>query len=115
MSGWEERLAALPARALPGGLTLYEAQGFGARLKGLAGVDALPPDVALHIPRTSSIHTFRMRFALDLVWLDRDGAVVAVVAGVPRRRNRMCRRARSVIETAEGSGERFAEALRAAS
>ena len=111
MSTWQERLGALPSRELGGGLVLYEAAGFGARLRGLAGVDSLPPHVGLHIPRTSSIHTFRMRFALDLVWLDRDGGVVGVALAVPRRRNRICRRARSVVEVAAGSGERFADAL----
>jgi uncharacterized membrane protein (UPF0127 family) len=39
-----------------------------------------------------------MRFALDLHWLDRDGAVVRVDRAVPPRRLRICLRARSVLE-----------------
>ena len=108
---WERRLGALPVVALGDGLRLHEAVAFNARRKGLAGVDALPADVALHIRRCWSVHTFGMRFPLDLVWLDRRGAVVRVDAGVRPRRARTCVRARTVVETAAGSGARFAAAL----
>jgi uncharacterized membrane protein (UPF0127 family) len=39
-----------------------------------------------------------MRFALDLIWLDRDGEVVGIDRAVPPRRVRGCRGARAVIE-----------------
>jgi uncharacterized membrane protein (UPF0127 family) len=51
-----------------------------------------------------------MRFALDLVWLGRDGAVVEVEEGVAPRRHAMARGARSVVETREGWGRRFVAA-----
>jgi uncharacterized membrane protein (UPF0127 family) len=69
-----------------------------ARLLGLAGLRALAPRVALLLPRCRSVHTFGMRFALDLVWLDATGRVVRVDRGVPPRRVRRCRRATSVVE-----------------
>ena len=105
------RLAKLPTRELPGGLTLYEAAGFGSRLRGLAGLEALPPHAGLHLPRTRSVHTFGMRFALDVLWLDRRGEVVKVSHAVPRRRHRSCRRAASCVEVAAGNADRFAAAL----
>ena len=49
---------------------IIEARGFLTRLIGLAGRADLPPDTALHLPRCRSVHTFGMRFPLDLVWLD---------------------------------------------
>jgi uncharacterized membrane protein (UPF0127 family) len=52
-----------------------------------------------------------MRFALDLVWLDRDGRVVRVDRGVGPWRVRTCLRARSVVETRAGEGDGFAVAL----
>jgi uncharacterized protein len=67
------------------------------RLVGLA-FRADPPDVALHLPRCRSVHTFGMRFALDLVWLDAHGDVVRIDRAVPPGRVRSCRRARSVVE-----------------
>ena len=73
------------------------ANTFRARLLGLA-LRARPPDHALLLPRTRAVHTFGMRFDLDLYWLDADGRVVRVDRVVPRRRLRACARARSVIE-----------------
>ena len=69
-----------------------------ARLLGLAGLRTLPPAVGLLLPDTRSIHTCAMRFALDLVWLDRDGQVVRVDRNVRPWRVRSCRGARAVVE-----------------
>lgn len=108
---WERRLGGLPVTDLEDGLRLHEATAFDARRRGLAGVAGLPPDVALRIHRCWSVHTFGMAFALDLVWLDRHDRVVRLDRGVPPRRLRTCARARRVVETAAGSGDRFAVAL----
>ncbi len=78
------------------------ARGPLARLLGLAGLRRLPADAGLLLPRTRSIHTLGMRFALDLVWLDRDGRVVRVDRAVPPRRVRSCRAARAVVELPAG-------------
>jgi uncharacterized membrane protein (UPF0127 family) len=68
------------------------------RLTGLIGRRSWPAGVALEIPRCRSVHTFGMRFPLDLVWLDSDRRVVRVDRAVPPWRVRWCRRARSVLE-----------------
>ncbi len=74
-----------------------------ARLRGLIGRSG---DVALLLPRCRSVHTVGMRFALDLVWLDRSGSVVRIDRGVQPWRVRSCRGARAVLElrSAEGDG-----------
>jgi hypothetical protein len=79
------------------------ARGLG-RLVGLA----LRRDrgVALLLPRCRSVHTFGMRFPLDLVWLDSAGRVVRVDRSVPPCRVRSCRAARSVLELRAGRGTR---------
>jgi uncharacterized membrane protein (UPF0127 family) len=77
--------------------TIVVARGL-ARLRGLIGRHRWPAAVALEIPRCRSVHTFGMRFALDLVWLDRDRRVVRVDRRVPPWRVRSCRAARSVLE-----------------
>jgi hypothetical protein len=79
-------------------MTVVVAASFVARLAGLTGLRTLPAGVALAFPRCRSVHTFGMRFALDLVWLDGHGAVVRVDRGVPPGRLRWCRAARSVVE-----------------
>jgi uncharacterized membrane protein (UPF0127 family) len=105
------RFDSLPARDLPGGLRVLEAGTRRTRAVGLARLDALPEALALHITPCRSVHTFGMRFALDLVWLDRDGAVVRIDRNVAPRRLRTCLRARSVLETRAGAGEVFAGSL----
>jgi len=105
------RLAALPARPLPGGLRLALASSRRARLRGLAGLAGLPADVGLELPRCRSVHTLGMRFALDLVWLDFEGAVVRLDRAVAPLRLRSCRGARSVVEVSAGCGDAFAAAL----
>ena len=65
----------------------------------------------LWILKCNSIHTFGMRFALDLVWLGRKGRVVRVDHAVAPRRMKLCVRARSVVEAAAGEGDGFAAAL----
>jgi uncharacterized protein len=109
------RLDSMEEEVLPGGLRLATARTHRQRVVGLMRMDELPPGRALRIPRCSSVHTFWMRFPLDLVWLDRDGAVLRVDEDVARRRVRWCRGARTVVETRAGEGERYAAALRSAS
>ena len=111
MTAWRRRLDPLPARALPGGLVLHVADSPLARLRGLARLDELPADRGLLLTRTKSVHTIGMRFALDVIWLDRRGAVLRVDHDVQPRKHAACRAARSVVEVAAGSGDRFAAAL----
>jgi uncharacterized membrane protein (UPF0127 family) len=106
---WERRLAPLPASELAGGLRVHEARGMNARRRGLGGLDDLPADRALRL-RCRTVHTFTMRFALDLIWLGADGTVVRVDRHVRPRRHRGCARARAVVETRAGWADRYIEA-----
>ena len=69
-----------------------------ARLLGLALLRDLPPDRALLIPGCRSVHTFGMRFALDVVFLDAAGRPLRVVRGLRPCRVASCRRAVAVFE-----------------
>jgi trehalose synthase len=91
------RLQALPAAAVAGH-EVRVAAGFRARLLGLAGLDRERAGCGLLIPRCRSVHTFGMRFPLDLVFLDADGRELS-----RRRRTGPCRivsdrRATAVLE-----------------
>ena len=101
------RLDGLPGRDLPGGLRVVQAHSRAARMKGLAKLDEMPAGTALHIPRCRSVHTFTMRFPLDLIWLDKAGHVVRIDPSVPPRRLKSCLRARSVIEARGGTADTF--------
>jgi uncharacterized membrane protein (UPF0127 family) len=107
----ERRLAGLSATRLDGDLTLYVARSFRERRRGLAKMTPLPAGYGLRILKCNSIHTVGMRFALDLVWLGRNGRVVRVDHGVAPWRMKLCVRARSVVETTAGEGDAFATVL----
>jgi uncharacterized membrane protein (UPF0127 family) len=107
--GWEQRLERLPALALGDGLRVHEAAGPAARGRGLGGLPELPADRALRL-RARAVHTFTMRFGVDLIWLDGDERVVRIDRDVPPRRHRACARARAVVETRAGCADRFLRA-----
>ena len=107
----DRRLERLPACDLPGGLVLHCAHGRRSRLLGLIGLRELGTGKGLLLPRCRSVHTFGMRFAIDLVWLGADDRVLRIDHCVAPRRVRSCRRARAVAETAAGHGTAFAAAI----
>jgi hypothetical protein len=106
----EERFSGLPVQRLGDNLLLIEAQTHKSRRRGLSRLDALAPTHALHIPATPSVHTFGMRFGLDLIWLGKDERLVRVDRNVGPRRMRLCSGARSVVETVAGQADAFVAA-----
>jgi uncharacterized protein len=80
------------------------------RLLGLAFRRAPPPEGFL-IPRCRSVHTFGMRFAIDIVWLGRGGRVVRVDCAVPPGRVRRCREAIEVLELSAGGARGMIPAM----
>jgi uncharacterized membrane protein (UPF0127 family) len=78
------------------------AKGAGARLFGLSHLDRDEAGAGLLIPHCSSVHTFGMRFELDLVFLDRDGRPGSRRRRVPPRRFVWDRRASAVLELPAG-------------
>ncbi len=54
------------------------ARSFMARFLGLMGRASLPKDEAIVFPKCNSIHTFFMRFPIDVVMVDANGKVVVV-------------------------------------
>jgi uncharacterized protein len=92
-----DRFGELPRRTVLG-LRVPVATTRRARMLGLALLDLDRAGEGLLIPRCRSIHTFGMRFALDLLFLDRDGKVVELCCQVGPRRLRRCHAAESVLE-----------------
>jgi uncharacterized protein len=69
-----------------------------SRLLGLALISSERAGQGLLIPRCRSVHTFGMRFAIDVVFLDRDRRLVAIHPAIGRNRILRERRAASVLE-----------------
>lgn len=74
-----------------------------SRLLGLAFLDLEVAPAGLLLPRCRSIHSFGMRFSLDVVFLDRDGNPLDVVEDLAPRRFAFCRHAASVLELKGGT------------
>ena len=73
-----------------------------SRKKGLLGRDGLPAGAGLVIAPTNAVHTFFMRFAIDIVFVARDGRVLKVRQAVPRRRVAAAWGGYAVVELAAG-------------
>jgi uncharacterized protein len=76
-----------------------------SRRKGLLGRETLPVGTGLWIAPCESVHTFFMRFAIDLVYLDRKLTVKKVRSSVGPWRMSACFRAHSVLELPAGTIE----------
>jgi len=74
-----------------------------SRRKGLLGRDRLDAGCAVAIAPCQGVHTFGMRFALDVVAVTRDGLVIKIRSGVPPRRVVLALRAFAIIELQSGA------------
>jgi uncharacterized membrane protein (UPF0127 family) len=67
--------------------TVLELAGDSAsRNRGLLGRSGLPPEQALILAPSNFVHTFFMRFPIDLLFVARDGRVLKARRAVPARR-----------------------------
>jgi hypothetical protein len=73
------------------------------RKTGLLGRECLLPGEGLWIIPCESVHTFWMRFPIDLVYLDRKKRICKLKTSVPAWRLSACLRAHSVIELPSGT------------
>ena len=80
------------------GVRVPVATGLRARLLGLSFLPRETAGPGLLIPRCHGVHSFGMRFSLDLVFLDRWGRPIREVGGVSRGRIVACPGADSVLE-----------------
>ncbi len=92
-----------PARGTVLATCLEVADSGPKRNKGLLGRDGLAPGEGLWIVPCESVHTFFMRFPIDLVYLDRKNRIKKVRDSVGPWRLSACLSAHSVIELPAGT------------
>jgi uncharacterized membrane protein (UPF0127 family) len=85
--------------------SLEVADSFLTRLKGLLGRDGI--DGAILIRPAMSVHTFGMRFAIDVALCDKSMTVIHVMTLKPNRGGTFRPAARCVIEAEAGAFERW--------
>lgn len=76
-----------------------------ARSRGLLGRDGI--DGAMWLEPARSVHTFGMRFAIDVAFVDRAGVVRKVVRMAPGRLSPLVWRSRAVVEAEAGALTRW--------
>jgi uncharacterized membrane protein (UPF0127 family) len=91
------RLDRLPRRLVLG-REVPVACDLPSRLLGLSGLERDEAGPGLLIPRCASVHSFGMRFALDLFFLDAEGRLLAVRREMAPRRLAYLRGAAAVLE-----------------
>lgn len=75
------------------------ADNFLSRFKGLMGKKTITEGSALAISPCNSIHMFFMKFALDIVFIDKNNRVVYIVENIkPWRLSKIVRSATTAIE-----------------
>ncbi|MCK7628226.1 DUF192 domain-containing protein [Streptomyces sp. RS10V-4] len=87
------------------GVPVEVAASYRARTRGLLGRDGIAG--ALLLTPASGVHTFGMRFAIDVAYLDREFRVLAVRTMRPGRLGRPRLRARHVLEAEAGAMARW--------
>lgn len=101
------RLQTLPRRDVFG-VAFPVALGFRSRLLGLAGLRREEAGEGLLIPACSGVHSFGMRFPLDLVFLGPEGDPIDVRLRVPPRRFAWRRGTAAVLEVPSWEGGEIA-------
>ena len=86
----------------PFATTVHTAFDSSSRKQGLLGRARLAPAEALVIAPCSAIHTFSMKFPIDVIFAARDGRVLKTREAIPPRRMSASLGAFAVIEMAAG-------------
>jgi len=86
--------------------TVMPAFDSASRRRGLLHHDSLPEDSALIIAPSNAIHTFFMRFAIDVAFVSRNGRVLKVRRALRSWRIAAALRAFAVIELPVGALDR---------
>ena len=77
-----------------------------ARMRGLLGRRSLPSGEGILLRPAASVHTFFMRFAIDVVFLDDELHVVAIASHLRPWRTAARRGAKAVLELPAGECDR---------
>lgn len=87
------------------GNSVKQAANFWGRLVGLLATDRLPTGAGLIINPCNSIHTFGMRYPIDVIFVDKSNSVVAAISRLKPSRLALQRSGAYVVELPAGTIE----------
>ncbi|RLL47153.1 DUF192 domain-containing protein [Oceanobacillus piezotolerans] len=77
---------------------------FWSRFKGLMLTESMPENAALHISPCTAIHTFFMKYSIDILYLDKEKKIVGIEKDLePGKVGKKWMNAKSVIELPAGT------------
>lgn len=86
------------------GFRVIKAGNFVARLTGLVGFNSFDTQAVFYIEQCSGVHTFGMKYPIDIVFLDSEGYVVKVIRNLkPNRITQIIPSASRVLEFASNT------------
>ena len=78
------------------------------RLIGLLGIDNIDPKQCLHITPCSGIHTFGMKYPIDVLFLDENGYIIKSTSNLKANRvTKIIPSAKSILELPPGSIDEY--------
>jgi uncharacterized membrane protein (UPF0127 family) len=77
---------------------ISSACNFIQRASGLIFRKKLLANEAFYIQPCNSVHTFGMKYAIDIVYLDKTGVILKITKNMQKRRISWCFKAHSVLE-----------------
>ena len=89
-------------------LNIKYADSFFKRFRGLMFRKSMPENEALLIVPCNQIHTFNMKFAIDVVYLSKENKVVFIDENIkPGKVCKPCKNANAVLELNSGMAKKF--------
>lgn len=89
-------------------LKVKVADSFFSRFKGLMFKNFLPADEGLLLIPCNSVHTFSMRFEIDIIFIDEGGLILAIEHSMPANKiTKPIKGCVKVLELAAGMAQKF--------
>ncbi|MCP3850583.1 MAG: DUF192 domain-containing protein [Gammaproteobacteria bacterium] len=77
------------------------------RMKGLLGSQGLKSNDGLIISPCNSVHTFFMKYSIDVIYLDKEGIIKKIVPALKPWRMSFCFSCASTLELASGEANKI--------
>lgn len=88
-------------------LEISVADTFFLRLRGLLGTTLLAGNQGLLLCNCNSVHMIGMRYALDIVYLDKNGIILKMVENLKPWQVSFCEAAKDTLEIKSGTVQRL--------
>ena len=84
------------------------ADNFFTRLRGLTGRTSLNLDEGLLLRPCNGVHTYFMKFAIDVIYISRDGKILKIVEGLkPNKISKGFKNTHQILELSEGAAAKL--------